>query len=222
MPQVKICGLCRPEDAIVAVEAGADLAGVVLDAGTHRSQTVESAAAILDGVPAARRVGVMVDASGAAVRRAVERLGLAVIQLHGAEPLAFVRALREDCGVSIWKAVRPRTLVEAEAAVEAWAGSVDALLLDGWSDVAAGGTGTRFDWSVGARVRAILPAPARLVAAGGLTPDNVASLVEAVRPDIVDVSSGVEAVPGRKDRALMERFIAAARTVRAGPADPES
>jgi phosphoribosylanthranilate isomerase len=208
--RVKICGLCRAGDAAAAVAAGADLAGVVLEAGTHRSQTLGHARRILAPVPAAMRVGVLVNPSEAAALHAAQALHLAVVQLHGNEPPSLVAALR-GAGVEVWKAVRPRTEAEAAAAVEAYGGIADALLLDGWSAAAAGGTGTRFDWSLGARVRALLPRGTALVAAGGLTPDNVASLVAAVDPDGVDVSSGVEAAPGCKDPVLMERFIAAAR-----------
>jgi phosphoribosylanthranilate isomerase len=209
--QVKICGLCSAADAALAIERGADLAGVILDAGTSRSQSLEAAAAVLAPVPAARRVGVMVNPTEHAARQAVERLELAVLQLHGEEPVSLGRALRVGLGVRIWKCVRPHSAADITAVMNEWTGVADGFLLDGWSPLAAGGTGTAFDWSLGKGLREALPGTVQLIAAGGLTAHNVASLIAAVDPDVVDVSSGVEAATCRKDPARLEEFIIAAR-----------
>jgi phosphoribosylanthranilate isomerase len=119
-------------------------------------------------------------------------------------------ALRE-AGWTVWKAVRPRDGAEFEAAARAWSGAVDALLLDGWSPDAPGGTGARFPWTEVAALRGALSAGTGLVAAGGLLPGNVARAVRLLRPDVVDVSSGVESSPGIKDPGAVRDFVAAAR-----------
>jgi phosphoribosylanthranilate isomerase len=209
LPEVKICGLMRREDAEVAVAAGASYLGFILAPGGKRTVSPEVARGVGDGLDA-RRVGVFVSASTDDVRRAAEAAGLDVLQLHGAETPEEAAALR-DAGWTVWKAVRPRDGGEFAEAARTWGGAVDALLLDGWSPDAPGGTGARFPWDEVAAVRDALAAGTRLVAAGGLRPDNVAQAVRILRPDVVDVSSGVETHPGIKDHRAIRDFVAAAR-----------
>lgn len=209
-PDVKICGLMRRSDAEAAAAAGARYGGVILASGGKRSVAVAAAGALFSGLPLAP-VGVFVDASADAVAEAAGVAGLRVVQLHGSEPVATARALRADGRWAVWKAVRVRDADSLARAAEEYADEVDALLLDGWSPNAPGGTGTRFDWDALAARRAELPDTLAVVVAGGLDPENVARAIEALRPRVVDVSSGVESAPGVKDPAAISAFIAAAR-----------
>lgn len=209
-PSVKICGLCRPGDAAVAADAGANYVGVILAPGRTRSRSWEEAADIYAAAPAVVRVGVFVDADETTLLDAAERLELHVLQLHGTENMETAAAVRGR-GLGVWKAIRPRDADEFRAGVERWSGAADALLVDGWNAHAEGGTGTRFDWDTVASLRDLVPPTLGLVMAGGLAPGNVGGGIARVRPDIVDVSSGVEHAPGEKDPARVRAFIAAVR-----------
>lgn len=208
---VKVCGLCRSEDARVAADAGAAWIGVILAPGRSRSRTVAQAGVIFDGA-AARRVGVFVDASADEIAEAADALSLDAVQLHGDESPAEVERLRRLVACEIWKAVRVRDAAAGMADASLYADTVDAVLLDGWSPVAHGGAGVRFDWSAAAAAGA--PAGVRLIVAGGLAPENVAEAVALLHPSIVDVSSGVESAPGVKSAERIHAFVAAARGVR--------
>lgn len=210
-PAVKVCGLTRLEDAEAAVQAGARYLGAILAPGYTRSVTPEAARVIL-GRFQARRVGVFVDAEADAVLAAARAAGVQVVQLHGNEPPELAARVRAE-GYEVWKAVRVRDAGEAVAAARRYAGAVDALLLDGWSPAAEGGTGTAFDWAAVAARRDELPEGMRLVAAGGLRPENVAAAASLLRPDAVDVSSGVESAPGIKDHAAVRDFVRAVRSL---------
>jgi phosphoribosylanthranilate isomerase len=212
--QFKICGLTRSLDALAAERAGATYGGVILVPGSRRSMDLESAASTLEGTRF-RRCGVFVDPTGEAVAEAAERLHLDVLQLHGDESPEFVDSIRRSSGREVWKAVRVRCGDDFLDAVERFASAADALLLDGWSASARGGTGARFPWAEVARHRDRLGGSVRLIAAGGLNPDNVAEVIGLLRPDVVDVSSGVEGSPGAKDPSLIQRFAAAVRTAAA-------
>ncbi|MBI4544801.1 MAG: phosphoribosylanthranilate isomerase [Gemmatimonadetes bacterium] len=209
--EVKICGLCRPGDAAAAVAAGADYLGVILSPGRPRSRSLDEAAQVLAAGGAARRVGVFVNEGAEEIRLIAERLGLAVLQLHGAEPPDALSRLREPGAWEVWKAVRPRSGGEFLAALDAYGAVSDGLLLDGWHARAPGGAGARFPWTEVARLRDRLPPGMRLVVAGGLTAANVAAAVSLLLPDVVDVSSGVERQVGQKEPELMRAFVAAAR-----------
>lgn len=209
--EVKICGICRPEDAQLAGEAGADWLGVILAPGRSRSQTIAQAGVIF-GAVSLRRTGVFVDAPVAVMAAAVRELELDAVQLHGAEPVDVVRRIRDEAGCEVWKALRVREPADVARGTEVYGGEADALLLDGWSPHGHGGVGTRFDWH--AVAAAGVPADLRLILAGGLTPDNVVAAASLLRPAMVDVSSGVESSPGRKSAEKVHAFVAAARGVR--------
>jgi phosphoribosylanthranilate isomerase len=209
-PRLKVCGITRRADAEAASAAGAAFLGVVLAPGGKRTVAAEDAGALLAGLPV-RRVGVFVDASAGELRRAAELAGLDVLQLHGDEPPELLRELRAGGRWTVWKALRPRDAAEFRAGVERYAGVADALLLDGFSAQAHGGTGTAFPWEEVAALRGALPAGLQLVVAGGMRAGNVARAVALLRPDVVDVSSGVESAPGIKDRTAIETFAAALR-----------
>src|SRR5690606_14390547 len=133
-----------------------------------------------------------------------------VVQLHGDETPELARSIRESLGVEVWKAVRPRSGEEYERAAMEFEGAVDGLLLDGWSPSSRGGTGVRFPWREVAARRTSSRVPLKLIAAGGLNPENVGEMIDLVRPDVVDVSSGVEEAPGLKDAESIRRFVSAA------------
>jgi phosphoribosylanthranilate isomerase len=208
-PAVKVCGLTRLRDAEVAAEAGAAYLGAILAPGYRRSVTASAARVIFRGFQA-QAVGVFVDSDGDALRSAAGSAGLRVVQLHGEESPEVADEVR-SAGYEVWKAVRVRDADDVDAALRRYAGSVDALLLDGYDPSAAGGTGTRFDWSAVAARLGPLPDGLRLVAAGGLRPENVAEAARTLRPHVVDVSSGVESAPGIKDPAAVRAFVRAVR-----------
>ena len=211
VPEVKVCGLMRHADAAVAAQAGARYLGVILSPGFRRSVTPDAARIIFTRLPA-RRVGVFVDAGEAELAAAAEAASLEVLQLHGDEPPELAARLRA-AGWEVWKAVRARGADDFSAAARRYAGAVDALLLDGYTPASHGGAGARFPWEqVAARLHE-LPEGVRLVAAGGLRPDNVAQAVRTLRPHAVDVSSGVESAPGVKDPRAVRAFVRAARAV---------
>lgn len=206
-PAVKVCGLTRLQDARVADEAGAAYLGAILAPGYGRSVT-PGAARVMFRSLLARTVGVFVDEDEDALLAAAAEAGVHVVQLHGAEAPEVADRVRA-AGFQVWKAVRVRGPDDVDAAVRRYTGSVDALLLDGYDPAAAGGTGTRFDWAAVAARAAALPPELRLVAAGGLRPDNVAQAARILRPHAVDVSSGVESSRGIKDPAAVRSFIRA-------------
>lgn len=219
MIDVKICGVCRPGDARVAADAGAAYIGVIVGAGGPRRRSVADAERIYAAAEGVRRVGVFADASPAEVADVARLLALDVVQLHGAEGPDIVAAVAAAGPWSVWKAVRPLDASSLGAELAQWRGRVDALLVDGDSPGGRGGMGVRAPWDALAAARWNGDGP-RLVLAGGLRPANVAEAVARLRPDVVDVSSGVEAAVGEKDEAFIRAFVRAARNAR--PADAGS
>ena len=210
--RIKLCGLSRPEDVTVAVEAGADAIGLVFYPPSPRNVTPARAGELLAGLPAyVTAVGLFVNPDEALVRDVVAAAPITMLQFHGDETpercaqiaqavrRPFMRALR----------IKPETgaedLLEFESQYRASGPLFSGLLFDTWSD-AYGGTGKVFDWS-------LIPADIarRAVLSGGLNVQNVTDAVRRVRPHAVDVSSGIEASKGVKDAALMHAFVAAVR-----------
>ena len=213
MTIVKICGTTNLEDALAAVEAGADLLGFILYAKSPRYVTPAVVAEIVAGVRAAvpappRFVGVFVNAPPDEMLTVLAQTGLDLAQLHGDEAPSALAALQGRG----FKAVRPTGLADALALAAEYAAlgadAGPALLIDAFDPHAYGGTGQRADWTAAAAVAQRVP---HLLLAGGLTPENVAAAVDAVKPWGVDVASGVEASPGRKDHAKVRAFVAAAK-----------
>lgn len=197
--RVKVCGLTRPEDALAAEELGVDAIGLVFAASSPRRVDEAAAREVAAAVgPFVVKVGVFRDQPLGEVLRLVASLGLDAVQLHGAEDAAYAAAVRERARV-----VRalPAEAAAAPALLEGY--PADAFLLDAREP----GSGRTFDWERAAAWRG----HPRLVVAGGLTPANVAAAIAALRPYAVDVSTGVEAAPGVKDRRLIEGFVRAAR-----------
>ncbi len=135
------------------------------------------------------------------------QLGLAIAQLHGSEGPEECRRVRDTSGVRVWKAVRVSGSDELRDGIDRYVDAADGLLLEGKSDRGHGGVGSGFDWSDLAAIREDWPAGLTLVLAGGLTPDNVAEAIASARPDVVDVSSGVERSVGVKDPTAVRAFI---------------
>jgi phosphoribosylanthranilate isomerase len=197
---IKVCGITRLTDALHAVEHGATAVGFVLWPRSPRAITVERAADIIAELPSnVMTVGVFVNEPVDAIRQVVERARLTAVQLHGDEPPAYADALD-------WPVIRAVSVNDIGEASEAWSPDT-ALLVDNIDPVRRGGTGAAIDWSQAA----VIAQKRRVVLAGGLTPDNVASAIRAVRPYGVDVSSGVESAPGVKDFDKVAQFIANAR-----------
>jgi phosphoribosylanthranilate isomerase len=205
---VKICGLCRPEDAALATKAGATYLGMILSPRGPRALDLAAAERVARERGQARLVGVFVDEPVATMVRAVERLALDVVQLHGDEAPDAVSVLRTRTAARIWKALRVHDRRTALRAIAHYAERVDGVLLDGHAGASYGGSGATFDWDLLRDVRSVLPAGVQLIVAGGLTPGNVAAAVAALHPDIVDVSSGVEVRVREKSPDRVHAFIA--------------
>ena len=208
---IKFCGLTRVDDVAAANTLGASYTGLIF-AGGPRMQTIDSARALLNTAGSARPVGVFRTGVGDDLRRALDALPIAVVQLHGDVTDADVRAAREMGAREVWSVARVAG-ARLPAGIETLFQVADAVVLDTASANGLGGSGERFDWGgVGEQLSAI-PRRARTVLAGGLRADNVADAIRALRPDVVDVSSGVESAPGIKDFELMRRFVDAVGSV---------
>ena len=202
---VKICGLTRPEDAAAAAAAGAAYLGVVFAGGPRRV----GAAAAADVSAAAAGVPVfgVYDAQPVEEILALSRTArLAGAQLHGAYGRGDAARLRA-AGLRVWRVMRIATPTDLEALSEA-ARDSDAVLVEPRVPHAVGGSGISLDLAVAREARQRL-AGATMVLAGGLTPQTVAAAVALVRPEVVDVSSGVERLPGIKDPDKIARFLEA-------------
>lgn len=208
--EVKICGLGRGTDARVAASAGADYLGIVFAAEGPRRRSPGEAARIWSGLPTPR-VGVFVDPDFGEVADLVEELRLAVVQLHGSESPSSCRRVADETGARVWKAVRLRSPRDLDEALGRYGPHVGGLVLEGWSTLGLGGVGARFDWGWATERRSKWPSGLQLILAGGLTAGNVRAAIDAVRPDVVDVSSGVEEAPGRKDARAVRSFLLEAR-----------
>ena len=226
MTHVKICGITSFEDGLCAASAGADFLGFVFfrksprfvapevageitsRLNEHFSNSTTCPATDIGSGQSPRYIGVFVNESLAGVEETMRRANLDFAQLHGDEPPAMLEAL--------WgrgfKALRPTSSAEAEIEAEWYSGlgPIDGpqLLIDAYDPNEYGGTGKRADWNAAAGLSRTC---SRLVLAGGLTPKNVAAAVKAVRPWAVDVSSGVEFEPGRKDPEKVRAFVFSAK-----------
>lgn len=197
--RVKICGVTRPEDARAAARLGADAIGMVFYPPSPRALGLEAARAVTAALPPfVTPVGLFLDPTPDEVRAVLEAVPLELLQFHGTEPAELCRAF----GRPYIKAVAMSGDNGDLAASAARYPDARALLVDSHVAGSAGGTGTAFAWERLPGERA-LP----VILAGGLEPANVAAAIAAVRPEAVDVSSGVERSKGVKDEALMREFI---------------
>jgi phosphoribosylanthranilate isomerase len=203
--RVKICGITNLDDALAAVEFGADALGFVFFKGSPRYITPEKAREIILSLPPlVTRVGVFVDEKPEEVKRVVGLAGLEVAQFHGSEP-------PEDCNADceLIKAIRVKELSDL-GPLDRY--NVTAYLLDTYTPQSLGGTGQMFNWDIAIEAKRF----GRIILAGGLTPENVSGAVVYVQPYAVDVSSGVEASKGKKDHKKLKLFIENAKSVK-GP-----
>jgi phosphoribosylanthranilate isomerase len=202
-PKIKFCGITTAEDAELAVRAGAWAIGLILWPGSKRACPLERGAEIAERFR--RRVevvGVFVNPSLEHLAGVAEMLGLTMLQLHGEEGPAFCSEAARRTGCKVIKATRVRSRADIQVLSSF---HTDYHLLDSHVSGQRGGTGETFVWETARSHRGTVP----VILSGGLQPCNVAGAIEIVRPFAVDVASGVEAAPGRKDPAKLEAFAAA-------------
>jgi phosphoribosylanthranilate isomerase len=211
---IKICGNTSLEDALLAANAGADAVGFVF-APSPRQVTVDQVAKITPHLPPTlEKIGVFVDASIYEIAAAIRICSLTGVQLHDGFPASAASELRKEFGptLRILRVVHFSPQAAEQAAAFAADPTTDAILIDSRTATAVGGTGITFDWQA---ARNTLfqnqEARKRVVVAGGLNPNNVAQAIAILHPWGVDVVSGVEASPGRKDPAKIRDFITNAR-----------
>lgn len=200
--KVKVCGMTRTEDALKAVELGADAVGFIFYKKSPRAVTTTKAKSIIKELPPfVHRVGVFVNESAETINTVQEKLGLDLIQLHGDESPAFCRKINSK----VLKAIRVND-VSSLVALEKF--KVDGFLLDTFHPGVYGGTGKVFDWKLAKQAGKF----GSIIVAGGLTPENVSEAINKSRPYGVDVSSGVEKEPGKKDFKKLRAFFAAVQS----------
>lgn len=200
--RIKICGITNVDDGLAAIQAGADALGFMFFEKSSRFVTNDQAREISKALPPlVARVGVFVNSSPDLVNRTIEACGIDTLQFHGDETPEFCHQF----GLKTIKAFRVK---DATSLVDIERYATDAWLLDAFVPGQLGGTGAAFNWELAAEAIS-LNRP--VILAGGLTSKNVARAVEKVRPFALDVSSGVESEPGKKDHQKMREFIREAR-----------
>ncbi|BBO92153.1 phosphoribosylanthranilate isomerase [Desulfosarcina ovata] len=205
-PQVKICGLTRPDEAARCAALGADAIGLVFFPKSPRNVSVEQARAVVAALPdRVAAVGVFVDADFGFIMSRVEGCGLSMAQLHGRETPALVDRLTIE-GVGVIKGL----FIDGQPGLDAADGfAAHGFLVECAKGPLPGGNAMAWDWGAARDFGQHHP----LVLAGGLTPENVAAAIAAARPAAIDVSSGVEATPGRKDADKVARLLQAVNKV---------
>ena len=203
MVRIKICGITDLEDALLAADLGADALGFIFYPPSPRSVSPDTARGIIAQLPPlVTTVGVFVDEDAATVKELAVAAGLDWLQLHGRETPEYCRSLDRR----VIKAFRIQD-EKSFASLAAYRGAAQAFLLDTYKKGQVGGTGEVFNWDLARRARQYGP----IILAGGLTPANVARAIAAAQPQAVDVASGVEARPGKKDPEKLKAFFAAVK-----------
>ena len=216
--RIKICGVCRPEDALLAAHYGADAIGMIFHPPSRRNVSVTRAREILAAIPPfVTAVGLFVDASAETIFQTTRELGLRYVQLNGVEPAAFIAALKP---LTVVKAVRVER-DRFEETLASWRKSIRefdltnlaGLVLETAKSPLPGGSGVPNDWTTvhEARQSGAFDGLPSLIAAGGLMPETVGNIVRAIRPYSVDVSTGVEASLGCKSGEKLCAFVDAVR-----------
>ena len=207
--RVKICGITRVEDALSAVNAGADAIGLVFYAPSPRFVTIEQAQQIVAALPPfVSVVALFVNATQAEIETIVNQVPIDIVQFHGDETPAECEQISQQINLPFYKAIR----VKAESNLLQYGlefASAKALLLDTYTEAAFGGTGLVFDWNL---IPKNMTKP--IILAGGLVPENVALAITQVRPYAVDVSGGVESAKGIKDAAKIAALMRAVKEFR--------
>lgn len=220
MVRVKICGITNAEDAMDAVALGADALGFIFADSPRKITEIEARAIIKSLPPFISCVGLFVNESIERVRDVCEFCSLHTVQLHGDEPPEYLYGLTGYKIIKAFRVVEQASSLLKEHRQDACATnrgvldtlkeySADAFLLDGYAPGKMGGTGVSFSWEIAKDAKRF----GQIIIAGGLTPENIADAVIGAHPYAVDVSSGVEASPGKKDKGLMKRFITIAKGV---------
>jgi phosphoribosylanthranilate isomerase len=210
MPKVKICGITNAQDALWAANLGADFIGLNFYGMSPRKVSVKHAKELVAQMPPfVTAVGIFVDEPFESLAKIVKSVPLKVVQLHGMEVPEYCQQVK-GLGVKIIKALRLTKPYEAVDTAP-YEGIVDYFLFDTFSSDSAGGTGETFSWDW-LQTAASLTTPWFL--AGGLTPSNILEAVKKLRPLLVDVCSGVEKSPTRKDYEAMKSFIQSAKSIR--------
>mgnify|MGYP003536025026 FL=1 len=200
--RVKICGVTNLEDALVATELGADAVGFVFYEKSPRYINPRTAALIIRELPPfVATVGVFVNEPPDKLVDTAKQSGVGCVQLHGDETPEYCQSL----GLRTIKALRVK---DAYVLNELRSFTVSGILLDTYREGVPGGTGETFDWEIAAEAAKA----GRIILSGGLTPENVRQAIEKVRPYAVDVSSGVESKPGKKDHEKLRKFFEQVRT----------
>jgi phosphoribosylanthranilate isomerase len=206
-PKIKICGIKSQEALNSAISGGAQFAGFVFWPGSARSVSPDQAAPLIaSGHRRIRNVGLFVDPDDSHLDSITQRCGLDMIQLHGSEDARRVQAVQRRTGLPVIKAIRLAVHDDLKQ-VEAFEGVADWLLFDAKVEGQQGGTGVAFDWGILSGQRFKKP----WMLSGGLNAGNVETALSMLRPDAVDVSSGVEDSPGVKSPAKIADFIAKIR-----------
>lgn len=198
---VKICGITNLQDALAAVEFGADALGFNFYSKSPRRVSPDKVVKILEDVPPSiLKVGVFVNEPEGNVRDIASSLELDYLQFHGDETPSYC----EQFATPYWKAFR----LKDEKTIELMKKyKCDYYLVDSFTTQVYGGSGVTGNWDLAREAKKV----GKIILAGGLTPENVADAIRTVQPDGVDVASGVEEKPGRKDAAKLERFMTAVR-----------
>jgi phosphoribosylanthranilate isomerase len=201
--KIKICGITNMEDALLAFSLGVDAVGFVF-AESKRRITAVNASRIIDALPMSiLKVGVFVNEEEKRIREILEICRLDALQFHGDEPPSYIRKFREKTIKSF--RIKDKRSLKAIPKYKA-----SAYLLDTYSPKQYGGTGKTFNWDSAVEAKKYGP----IILAGGLNPDNVEEAIRKVQPCAVDVSSGVESSPGKKDPRKLEEFVKRARGIR--------
>lgn len=199
MVRIKICGITNTGDALIAAELGAHALGFIFYPKSPRYVAPDKARHIIGQLPPfVATVGVFVDEDAATVREIASLAGLDWLQLHGSESPDYCRSL----GRRVIKGFRVKG-DEIFSQLTEYKGAAQAFLLDAYKPGTPGGTGETFDWAIARQARKCGP----IILAGGLTPENVTEAIRVAQPQAVDVASGVEAAPGKKDPERLRAFI---------------
>ena len=205
MTAIKICGITNREDACLAAASGADAIGFIFHPPSPRYVTPETVKKIIAELPyAVITVGVFVNLDVQEVKKIVTLCSLDMVQLHGAESPAFCSQFPS---AQVIKAIALRSEDDL-AQLRHYA--VKAMLVDAFDPRRSGGTGKKADWDLAAKVKKLHP----LILAGGLSPANIQEAIEAIAPDAVDINSGVESAPGRKDHIKLKEIIELVHSLR--------
>lgn len=218
MVWVKICGTTNLEDAQVAVDAGADALGFIFAQSPRRISPSEAKEIIAALPQKVETVGVFVNQKSEVILQTAKKAGLTGVQLHGDETLEFAHELRDGARAAgiklrIYKAVAMKRLTAGDLDLSSPKNLISAFLLDSGSWTKRGGTGKKFDWEQAAPMVSFMSRRFDLIIAGGLNPENVAKAIGLFRPWGVDVVSGVEREPGKRDPEKVRAFVKAAKGV---------